>query len=76
VTHQVGRAHQEEILRVLEIDRAKDFVTYPFLGNTGSAALPTTLSIAAERGVLKRGDKLALLGIGSGLACLMMGVEW
>lgn len=76
VTHQVGRAHQEEILRVLEIDRAKDFVTYPFLGNTGSAALATTLSIAAERGVLKRGDKLAMLGIGSGLACMMMGVEW
>lgn len=76
ITHQVGRAHQDEILKILEIDRHKDFVSYPFLGNTGSAALPTTLAIAAERGLLKRGDKLAMLGIGSGLSCLMLGVEW
>lgn len=76
VTHQVGRVHQEEILRVLELDPQKDFVTFPFLGNTGSAALPTTLSIAAESGQFKSGDKVAMLGIGSGLSCLMMGVEW
>lgn len=76
VTHQVGKVHQEEIFRVLELDPSKDFVTYPYLGNTGSAALPTTLSIAAEEGLLKRGDKVAMLGIGSGLSCLMMGVEW
>ena len=76
VTHQVGRAHQDEILKILEIDRHKDFVTYPFLGNTGSAALPTTLAIAAERGFIRRGDQVAMLGIGSGLSCLMMGVEW
>jgi 3-oxoacyl-[acyl-carrier-protein] synthase-3 len=29
-----------------------------------------------EKNVLKTGDKAALLGIGSGLNCLMMGIEW
>ena len=29
-----------------------------------------------EKNVLKQGDKAALLGIGSGLNCMMMGIEW
>ena len=29
-----------------------------------------------ERGVLSRGDRVAWLGIGSGLNCLMLGIEW
>jgi acyl-CoA:acyl-CoA alkyltransferase len=54
----------------------KDFSTLEFLGNTGSASLPVTLAMGVEKGVLTKGDKAALLGIGSGLNCLMMGVEW
>jgi 3-oxoacyl-[acyl-carrier-protein] synthase-3 len=42
----------------------------------GSVSLPLTAAIAAERGELQRGDKVALLGIGSGLNCLMLGLEW
>ena len=46
------------------------------LGNTGSAALPSALALAAEQGALRSGQKAALLGIGSGLNCLMLAVEW
>jgi 3-oxoacyl-[acyl-carrier-protein] synthase-3 len=46
------------------------------LGNTGSAALPLSLSRAVEAGFVRTGDKVALLGIGSGLNCLMLGLEW
>ena len=35
-----------------------------------------TAAIADERGVLKPGQRVAFLGIGSGLNCMMMGVEW
>ena len=35
-----------------------------------------TLAMGEEQGAVKTGDKAALLGIGSGLNCLMMGVEW
>ena len=54
----------------------KDFPTLEYLGNTGAASLPTTLAIGEEQGCLERGSKLCLLGIGSGLNCLMLGVEW
>ncbi|MCD6526932.1 MAG: 3-oxoacyl-ACP synthase III [Desulfuromonas sp.] len=76
ICHQVGSAHQTAILNELNIDTRKDFTTYEFLGNIGTVSLPITAAIAAERGILKSGDKTALLGIGSGLNCMMLGVEW
>jgi 3-oxoacyl-[acyl-carrier-protein] synthase-3 len=57
----------------LELDLEKDFSTFPFLGNTGSVALPLTLSLAAEQNILH--GETALLGIGSGVSSLMMLLE-
>jgi 3-oxoacyl-[acyl-carrier-protein] synthase-3 len=34
------------------------------------------LALAATQGAIKAGDKVALLGIGSGINSLMLGVEW
>ena len=76
ICHQVGSGHQEAILNSLQVPKEKDYTTYRFLGNMGSAALPVTAAIADERGVLEAGQRVAFLGIGSGLTCLMMGLEW
>jgi 3-oxoacyl-[acyl-carrier-protein] synthase-3 len=76
VCHQVGSGHQDAILKTLHIPKDKDFATYRFLGNMGTAALPVTAAIAEERGLLKTGQRTAFLGIGSGLTCLMAGLEW
>ena len=35
-----------------------------------------SLALAARDGCLDRGDRLAMLGIGSGLNCMMLGVDW
>ena len=76
ICHQVGEAHQRTILQSLGIPPDRDFVTYPFLGNIGTVSLPMTAAIAAERGLLQAGQRVSLLGIGSGLNCLMLGVQW
>lgn len=76
ICHQVGSKHRETILNTIQISLEKDFVTYPFLGNIGTVSLPITSAIANERGFLKSGDKVAWLGIGSGLNCMMIGWEW
>ncbi len=75
-SHQVGRAHTELLFRTLGLDMAKNFSTFEFLGNCGSASVPVTAAMAAEKGLLKAGDRLALLGIGSGINCMMLGIEW
>jgi len=74
--HQVGHAHRKLLYETLSLEVEKDFSTLEYLGNTGAASLPATLTLGAERGLLKSGDLVALLGIGSGLNCLMLGVEW
>ena len=76
LTHQVGTAHEKLSLESLELNKIKTFRTYPFLGNTGSSALPITLMMASEQGLIDKGDHIALLGIGSGLSSIMLGVKW
>lgn len=76
VCHQVGAAHQRAILESVGIPPDRDFCTFPFLGNIGSVSLPITVAIAEERGALERGNAVGLFGIGSGLNCMMLGVEW
>lgn len=76
VCHQVGTAHKKLIFQKLGLDPAMDFSTFEFLGNTGSAALPITAALGAERGHLQAGDRTAFLGIGSGINVVMLGVEW
>ncbi len=74
--HQVGRAHRKLLLQRLAIDPGRDYTTFEYLGNTGSVALPLTAAIGIERGHLRQGDHVGLLGIGSGINVLMLGVQW
>ena len=76
VCHQVGSVHRRKLYETLGLDLAKDFSTFETLGNTGSVALPATLALAAEAGAVQRGQRVGLLGIGSGLNCLMLALEW
>jgi 3-oxoacyl-[acyl-carrier-protein] synthase-3 len=76
VTHQVGAGHRREILHGLGVDEARDFSTFATLGNIGTVSVPLTVARAAEDGFLRGGDRVGLLGIGSGLNCLMLGVQW
>lgn len=76
ICHQVGSGHRAALLKTLGLPDGIDFSTYPYLGNMGTASLPMTAALAEEREFLKPGDRVGLLGIGSGLNCLMLGVEW
>ena len=76
ICHQVGSAHRRQMLESLQLNGERDFCTYPWLGNTGAVALPITLAIAQEQQFLQPGERVALLGIGSGINCIMAAVEW
>ncbi len=75
-THQVGRAHRKLLYERLDLDPAIDFPTIEFRGNTGAAAILLTTAEGIEHGHLTPGDRMALLGIGSGLNAIMLGIEW
>ena len=74
--HQVGKAHAQRLLESLQLDPAKNFETLPHLGNVGSVSAPITLALGLEQGQLKPGQRGAILGIGSGINTLMLGIDW
>jgi len=76
ICHQVGSTHRRRLYETLGLELERDFSTFETLGNTGSVALPATLAAALDAGVVTEGDRVALLGIGSGLNCLMLALEW
>lgn len=76
VIHQVGKAHTERFARTLGIDLSKVFRLYPNHGNIGPAGVPIVLSKLVEQGKLAAGDRIALMGIGSGINCTMAEVIW
>ena len=58
----------------LGIDIAKVPLTFPFLGNVGPASIPITLSREVDS--LHAGDKVLLLGIGSGINAMGIELIW
>jgi 3-oxoacyl-[acyl-carrier-protein] synthase III len=76
VIHQVSAAHTDRFIEMLDADPRKVFTIYPRFGNIGPAAIPIALGKARDAGRLRRGARVALMGIGSGLNCSMMEIVW
>lgn len=76
IIHQVGKAHTETFARRLGIDLTKIFRLYPDHGNIGPAGVPIVLSRLQQLGKLHHGDRIAVMGIGSGINCSMAEIRW
>jgi 3-oxoacyl-[acyl-carrier-protein] synthase-3 len=76
ICHQVGTGHRMAILDAIGVSPERDFTTVSYLGNIGTVSLPITAAIAEQRGFLEPGQRVGFLGIGSGLNCLMLGINW
>jgi 3-oxoacyl-[acyl-carrier-protein] synthase III len=76
ILHQVSAVHTAKLTQLLGLDAKKIYKTFPEFGNVGPAAIPITLSKALEAGRIQKGDRVALMGIGSGLNCAMMELVW
>ncbi len=76
VIHQVSLVHTQAFIKAFGIDPDKVLTIFGEYGNIGPASVPIVLSKLKELGRLKKGDRIALLGIGSGLNCSMAEVVW
>ncbi|MET0589819.1 MAG: 3-oxoacyl-ACP synthase III [Naasia sp.] len=74
ILHQVSDVHTNAIIKAVGLDRAKVPLTYPRFGNVGPASIPMTLVEEAPR--LKRGDRVLMMGVGSGLNTSMLELAW
>jgi 3-oxoacyl-[acyl-carrier-protein] synthase III len=74
IMHQVSDVHTNAILKATGLDRSRVPLTYPKYGNVGPASIPITLAQEAEH--LRPGDRVLLMGVGSGLNTAMMEIAW
>jgi 3-oxoacyl-[acyl-carrier-protein] synthase-3 len=76
VIHQVSKVHTEQLAATCGLPLDRIHRIYPEYGNIGPAGVPIVLAEVAGQGKLRRGDRVALMGIGSGLNCTMGEVVW
>ena len=74
VIHQVSQVHTSAICERLGIDSGRVPRTFPDRGNIGPASVPITL--AGEVDDLVDGDRVLLMGIGSGLNASCLEIAW
>ncbi|MGI8691656.1 MAG: 3-oxoacyl-ACP synthase III [Geodermatophilaceae bacterium] len=74
--HQISKVHTRAICDTLNLDQNCFPLIYPKFGNIGPASIPTVLSKSAEEGQLSRGDRVVLMGIGSGVNATAAEVVW
>lgn len=74
VTHQVSMVYTRAFAKSMGIDMEKIPLTFPELGNIAAEAVPLTIGLHQDK--FSKGDKILLLGVGSGLNTAMMEIEW
>ena len=74
IVHQVSDVHTDALIKATGMDRSRVPLTYPTLGNVGPASIPITL--AQEAPSLQPGNRVLLMGVGSGLNTAMMELLW
>ena len=72
--HQVSNVHTQAISKALDLDASRVPLTYPTHGNLGPAAIPFTLAGVVDD--LSAGDRILLMGIGSGLNASFSEIVW
>jgi acyl-CoA:acyl-CoA alkyltransferase len=74
VIHQVSKVHTAAITSSLGIDPERTPVIFPTRGNIGPASVPFTLALYAAS--FEAGDRIACMGIGSGLNSAVIEIAW
>ena len=74
IVHQVSQVHTSKTAESLGLDQSRIPLTFPTYGNVGPAAVAITL--AKETASLERGDRVLMMGIGSGLNMTCVEIDW
>ena len=76
VVHQVSKVHTRAVCDTLGLDIDRFPLIYPHFGNIGPAGVPTVLSKSVEDGTITSGDRVMLMGVGSGINTAAAEIQW
>ncbi|HBB72787.1 MAG TPA: ketoacyl-ACP synthase III [Ruminococcus sp.] len=76
IPHQANVRIIETAAKKLGVDMDRFIITLDHNGNTSSASIPLALNEALEKDMIKRGQKIALIGFGAGLTSGSVIIEY
>jgi len=76
IPHQANEKIIDYVMRTMRLDREQFFVNISEYANTSSATIPIAMADAYRAGWLRQGDRVALVGFGSGLTSGGVVIDW
>lgn len=76
IVHQANMRILEAVLQRIEIPIEKCWINLDKYGNTSAASVPIALDEAVRAGKIKRGDLVAIMAVGAGMAWGSAVVRW
>ncbi|MDI9629292.1 MAG: 3-oxoacyl-ACP synthase III, partial [Acidobacteriota bacterium] len=74
IIHQVSTVHCDALAQRLGLYKEKIPLTFPTLGNIGPAAIPITLAMHQDK--ITKGDRVLVMGMGSGINAMAAEILW
>ena len=74
--HQISSVHTQAVSDLLELDSDKVPRIFPKFGNTGPASVPMLLSMENAADRISDGDRVILMGMGSGINAAAYELIW
>ncbi|MFN0215671.1 MAG: 3-oxoacyl-ACP synthase III family protein [Saprospiraceae bacterium] len=75
-THQVSTESTRWISKKTGVPLTKIEEAFPLFGNTAAASIPLSIHQRMQKGMLKKGDKIALLGLAAGVSVSVQLLIW
>ncbi|SHJ82798.1 3-oxoacyl-[acyl-carrier-protein] synthase III [Anaerobranca californiensis DSM 14826] len=76
IPHQANIRIIESAVKRLEIPKEKVYVNLEKYGNMSAASIPVALGEVVEKGLIKKGDKVLMVGFGGGLTWGGIIIKW
>ena len=76
VFHQASKLVIDKLTKILELDKKKVFKNYDKIGNTVSSSIPIALENLKKNNMIKKNQKIMLVGFGVGLSAAASIISW
>lgn len=76
ITHQVSMPTFPVVAKAIGIPLERSITTFKDFGNNAAASIPLAIHEAQKKGVLKKGDKVAIVGLAAGVSVSLQLMIW
>ena len=76
VFHQASKLVIDELTKILKLNKSKVFRNYDKIGNTVSSSIPIVLENLKRNKMIKKNQKIMLIGFGVGLSAAASIITW